>query len=417
MAGCKYGDVAPTRGVYKFLLDPATACCQFTYKALSKRFSKDSNTHPTDSNKGCLLLICEFWLTLLWPQHLLFTGPKNGGQLIGPIEDTNQHHLCFTNHILAGLGRSQYSRNLSFNQGKTEVELEEEWRTCYTYHCRTNCPRPHTRLFFPEDAESDNNIEALSTPPLTTQRERSSGPRRSSRITSGSTSTSLSPLVEILDVTGPAPFPMNPSSPTLSNHVFHHLVLHQCQYHFFLNHLITDLLSQFHPMFYQLDKNRISALLRSLRVMSMTGAAQIYFLLRTFLVLKEILSQMLQPVWWWHLWMCTELKMFLSVRSVFNHSLIQGRYLLVSFNQMMPPLSISFLFNTGCSVGKQIPFESCSLSYYSHFQWTARWWFSWYRSYEGCSFGSNQDCIGRHFRRFEQQRWLHDSISKLWFWP
>ena len=99
------------------------------------------------------------------------------------------------------------------------MELEEEWRTCYTYHYRTNCPRPHTQLFLPEDAESDDNIEALSTPPLTTQRERSSGPRRSSRITSGSTSTSLSPLVEILDVTGPAPFPMNPSSPTLSNHV------------------------------------------------------------------------------------------------------------------------------------------------------------------------------------------------------
>lgn len=44
----------------KLLLDPGAACRQFTYKALTKRFSRDSNTHPTDRNKGGLLLICEF---------------------------------------------------------------------------------------------------------------------------------------------------------------------------------------------------------------------------------------------------------------------------------------------------------------------------------------------------------------------
>ena len=66
-------------------------------------------------------------------------------------------------------------------------------------------------------------VEELTTLPLMTQRERSSGPRRSTRIASistsnsaeASTSTSLSPLIAMLEVTGPAPFPMEPSSPTL----------------------------------------------------------------------------------------------------------------------------------------------------------------------------------------------------------
>ena len=212
----------------KLVLDPALACCQFTYKALTKRFSRDSNTHPTDSNKGGLLIICEFCFHDRVAQCSLFTGPKSGGQLIGPVDDTNQHHLCFTDHILAGLGRSRYSRNLSFNQGKSEAELEEEWRTLYSYHCRTNCPRPHIAPFLPEDAGSDDSDDDLDTAEvLSTQRERSSGPRRSSHIASGSsseatpasTSTSLSPLVQMLEVTGPAPFPMDQSSPTLLHNV------------------------------------------------------------------------------------------------------------------------------------------------------------------------------------------------------
>ncbi|KDR72188.1 hypothetical protein GALMADRAFT_229037 [Galerina marginata CBS 339.88] len=195
----------------KLLLDPATASRSFTYKALTRRFARDSNMHPTDINKGGLLII----------------SPKNGGQLIGPIDGTDHHHHCFTDYILAGLARSGYSLNLPFNQGRTQEELDDEWRTNYGYRCRTTCPRPHAPLFLPEDGESDDDerdiFEALSTQPLMTQRERSSGPRRSNHITPASeltppsTSTTLSPLVQLLEVTGPAPFPMDPPSPSLQN--------------------------------------------------------------------------------------------------------------------------------------------------------------------------------------------------------
>ncbi|KDR69131.1 hypothetical protein GALMADRAFT_215412 [Galerina marginata CBS 339.88] len=193
----------------RLVLDQSTNHRYFTHKNLKGRFKRHSNVHPTDISKGGLLVIC----------------PRNGGQLVGPIDGTGRQHHCFTDFILAGLAKSAFSKDLAANKSKTIDELEDEWKAEYSYHCRTTCPQqPRSNLFLPEDGESDNDdreiINTLSIQPLTTQREPSSGPRRSNRLaitTPPSTSTTLSPLVSLLDV-GPAPFPMEPPSPTLDHH-------------------------------------------------------------------------------------------------------------------------------------------------------------------------------------------------------
>lgn len=157
--------------------------------------------------------------------HNFRAGPRNGGQLIGPIDDTNEHHACYTDYILAGLAKSAYSKNLSSNANRTVAQLEEAWKADYAYQCRTTCPGHHDRLFLPEDGESDDDDrDIMDSPPhllFTTQHERNL-PRRSARMASSSSASTstLSPLVDMLNVAGPAPFPMDPPSPSLRNATF-----------------------------------------------------------------------------------------------------------------------------------------------------------------------------------------------------
>jgi len=209
----------------KLVLDLNTSYRYFTHKNLKSRFKRHSNVHPTDITKGGLLLICKL-LSYVHDYDIyhLLPGPRNGGQLVGPIDRTGPRHACFTDYILAGLAKSAFSRDLAANQSKTDVELEDEWKTEYNYRCRTTCPRPHSGLFLQEDGDSDDDdreiaANGLSIQPWMTQREPSSGPRRSNRLASTtppSTSTTLSPLISMLDV-GPAPFPTEPPSPSLDH--------------------------------------------------------------------------------------------------------------------------------------------------------------------------------------------------------
>ena len=89
----------------------------FTHKNLKSCFKRHSNVHPTDITKGGLLFICKLLSYIHYCDiYRLFLGPRNGGQLVGPIDRTGPQHACFTDYILAGLAKSAFSRNLAANK-------------------------------------------------------------------------------------------------------------------------------------------------------------------------------------------------------------------------------------------------------------------------------------------------------------
>ena len=109
-------------------------------------------------------------------------------------------------------------------------------------------------------------------------------------MTPPSTSTTLLPLVLTLNVR-PAPFSMEPPSPTLE-HSIPILPLSQPT-----QPVQQPLQSH---MFYQVDGSLSMRHLHNLRIMLMPIVALIFLQLKTSSRLKEILSMMQQLAWWWH---------------------------------------------------------------------------------------------------------------------
>lgn len=211
----KLGYLTASRGGAKYMFSPGTSSFQdFRYDNLVSLLSKKAFSHPTDNSYAGILSICMsgnlFGLQIDLTIQCL--GPKNGSQLVGPIDDSGAMHHCYTDFILAGLAKSKYLIDYEAHYS-SRTEAEAAWKeelhytcrdTCPGRSCNTNIPRIFTNIS--QGAQAATSNTSIAFPSVT---------RRSLRLaTPASGSTTLSPLLEITGITGS--LPVYPSSPTFS---------------------------------------------------------------------------------------------------------------------------------------------------------------------------------------------------------